>query len=547
MTKRIIVTVLTACLVCGALFAQQKKAKDYITEGQNHMKNGNYAEAVAAFDAALKLEPKNKDAPKLLKEAQEKRMQEAFEQAQKLHQEEKYEEAVTLYNAAIRYAPPGTNTRNIQLRRNEAQEAIARVKLQAEQEEQKTLTEQQKILEEQQRQLEEQQKQLAEQQRQREEQERLAKAQAERERAEQTRQMLQRANDLLIGGKYSDAIARYEEAIAMEGLNRTETTETNRLIAEAKALQAEMDKFNRPLQDSDFEVAQSGNIITITKYKASTSKTITVNGNNHTVYFGIVNVNIPQRVFGQNLSIIGPEAFKNCGLQSVVIPDTVTEIGYGAFANNNLEKVTLGKGLKIIKGGVSQGTVEVSELGAFEGNKSLTEITIPDTVTEIGARAFKDCGLKKITLGKLVQTIGESAFRNNQLLDAALLPSVRYIRRFAYHQNQIKNLLIPNSILEIYDEAFTNNPMESIVIPASLAQTTTINNLPCPRIGGYNAKYTASSPLTFPHTLILVTLPANMHDDNLATFEASLREYYTVNKKAAGVYVKNGPVWNFRR
>jgi hypothetical protein len=71
--------------------------------------------------------------------------------------------------------------------------------------------------------------------------------------------------------------------------------------------------------------------------------------------------------------------------------------------------------------------------------------------------------------------------------------------------------------------------------------------MPCPRIGGYNAKYTASAPLTFPNTLILVTFPANLHDDNLATFEQSLKDYYITNKKAAGVYVKNGPVWNYKR
>jgi len=233
----------------------------------------------------------------------------------------------------------------------------------------------------------------------------------------------------------------------------------------------------------------------------------------------------------------------------VVIPDTVTEIGFGAFANNNLEKVTLGKGLKIIKGGISQGIVEVYELGAFEGNKNLTEVIIPDAVTEIGARAFKDCGLKRVVFGKMVQTIGESAFRNNQLPAIEFQPAVRYIRRFAFHQNQIKNLLLPNGILEIYDEAFTNNPMESISIPASLATLTKINGFDCPRIGGYFAKYAASSPLTFPNTLILVTLPANLQDDNLTTFEVNLRTYYTGNKKALGVYLKDRDtgVWSYKR
>jgi len=517
MAKRLILTALISCLVLGTAFAQ--KAKDYIAQGNDQLKQGNYAEAVAAFESAIKLEPKNKTAATGLNDAKLKRMEEAFAQAQKLQQEGKYTEAIILYNSAIRYAPAGYNTRNIQNRRDEAQKALA-------------LTEQQEqsaILEKEQQALQQ------------------AQSQTSKERQEMAQQTVKKANDLLIGGKYPEAIALYETAIAEEGLSRNEITETQRLITEAKALQEEMVKFNRPLQDSDFDVAQAGNIITITKYKASTSKTITVGGTNHTVYFGILSVVIPQKVFGQNLSIIGPEAFKNCGLQSVVIPDTVTEIGYGAFANNNLEKVTLGKGLKVIKGGLSQGSVEVSELGAFEGNKTLTEIVIPDAVTEIGARAFKDCGLKRVIFGKLVQIIGESAFRNNQLPDVAFQPAVRSIRRFAFNSNQIKNLFLPNGIAEIYDEAFTNNPMESVVIPASLAGLVMMNNMQSPRIGGYNSKYTAAAPLTFPNSLVMVTFPGNLHDDNLATFEQSLRDYYISNRKAPGVYIKNGPVWTFKR
>jgi len=526
MAKRIIVTVLIACLVCGAVFAQQK-AKDLITQGQEQMKGGNYADAVASFEAALKLEPKNKQANTLVTEAKQKRTEEAFTQAQKLHQEGNYKDAIALYTAAISYAA-GTQykTNNISAKRTEAQKALALAEQQAMQQEQKAIEEQQKAIQE---------------------KERQAKEQAEKERVEQVRQALQKANEMFIAGKYADAIALYEHSVNSGLLTTVEIVETQRLVTEAQEVQNKLTSYNRPLRDADFDVAQAGNIITITKYKAFETKTISIAGVSHTVYFGILEVNIPQKVFGQNLSIIGNEAFKGCGIKSVVIPDTVTEIGFGAFANNNLEKVTLGKGLKLIKGGISQGSVEVYELGAFEGNKNLTEIIIPDAVTEIGARAFKDCGLKRVVFGKMVQTIGESSFRNNQLPAIEFPPSVRYIRRFAFNQNQIKNLLIPNGLLEIYDEAFTNNPMESVSIPASLATLTKINGFDCPRIGGFNAKYTAQAPLTFPNTLILVTLPQNLHDDNMTTFEPALRTYYITNKKASGVYLKEGPIWNYKR
>ena len=56
----------------------------------------------------------------------------------------------------------------------------------------------------------------------------------------------------------------------------------------------------------------------------------------------------------------------------VVIPEGVTEIGWGAFQNcTGLQQVTLPKGLTAIK------------MRAFAGCTSLTEIDLPDSVSEI--------------------------------------------------------------------------------------------------------------------------------------------------------------------
>ena len=49
--------------------------------------------------------------------------------------------------------------------------------------------------------------------------------------------------------------------------------------------------------------------------------------------------------------------------------------------------------------------------GAFQGNQSLTNVTIPDSVTSIGTAAFASCSsLTSVTVPDSVTSIGDGAF-----------------------------------------------------------------------------------------------------------------------------------------
>ena len=63
---------------------------------------------------------------------------------------------------------------------------------------------------------------------------------------------------------------------------------------------------------------------------------------------------------------------------------------------------------------------------AFKNSKKLQSIVIPDTITEIGASSFEGCkNLKSVTIGKNVTAIGKNAFKNCKNLKKITVKSTK--------------------------------------------------------------------------------------------------------------------------
>ena len=101
---------------------------------------------------------------------------------------------------------------------------------------------------------------------------------------------------------------------------------------------------------------------------------------------------IPETVVSNRASYlvtsIGKNAFFDCkSLTSITLPDSIKSIGFGAFMScESLSKITLPNSVKSIEG------------YAFYRCESLTEITIPSSVKSLGHDVFSNCiSLKTIT------------------------------------------------------------------------------------------------------------------------------------------------------
>lgn len=178
-------------------------------------------------------------------------------------------------------------------------------------------------------------------------------------------------------------------------------------------------------------------------------------------------------------------AFSGCAyLESISLPESVTEIGWYAFENTGLTSLTLPKGLTILGHRVLADTKGVTVLSipktvvdawsALEGSyvqsltfesgitkipgsvasgaEHLTQVTIPNSATKIEDYAFSSCtSLTGISIPDSVTEIGWSVFSNTGLTSLAL---PKYLTDLGYYvltdTKGVTVLTIPKTVTNAY-------------------------------------------------------------------------------------------------
>ena len=197
-------------------------------------------------------------------------------------------------------------------------------------------------------------------------------------------------------------------------------------------------------------------------------------------------------VIPDSVTSIGDYAFRNCSsLTSVTIPDSVTSIGYEAFYScSSLTSVVIPDSVTSIGENAFQSCSSltsvtipdsVTSIGqyAFEGCSSLTSVTIPDSVTSIVGSVFEGCSsLTSVVIPDSVTSIGYSAFSGCSSLTSVTIPdSVTSIGSSAFQScSSLTNVVIGDSVTSIGDRAFYGcGNVETLVIGDGL---TSLDDLP---------------------------------------------------------------------
>ena len=174
-------------------------------------------------------------------------------------------------------------------------------------------------------------------------------------------------------------------------------------------------------------------------------------------------------------SSIAGSAFYNCtAITSITIGGSVTSIGSRAFYNcTSLTEVYISDiaAWCAIEFGDSVANPLYYAKNLYLNGELVTELEIPEVITEIKAYSFAGFGGTSITIGSSVASIGNSAFSGCTSLTRITIPnSVTSIGDYTFSDcTSLKSITIPDSVTGIEDFAFSDcTSLTSITIPDSV-------------------------------------------------------------------------------
>lgn len=171
--------------------------------------------------------------------------------------------------------------------------------------------------------------------------------------------------------------------------------------------------------------------------------------------------------FPQTLTAVGEESFTGSGIVTANLPQSVTYLGAGAFADCT----------KLVYAQVPAAIQAIRER-TFRNCTELKNVSIPEGIRYIGAAAFQnDVSLQTVDFAQSLLTICDNAFEGSGVGEGLVLPSaLRTIgsRAFAGCM-RLTSLTIPADVRKMGSQAFADGSSPSIV--CAFSRTTYMSKL----------------------------------------------------------------------
>lgn len=171
--------------------------------------------------------------------------------------------------------------------------------------------------------------------------------------------------------------------------------------------------------------------------------------------------------FSQTLTAVGAESFTGSGIVTANLPQSVTYLGAGAFADCT----------KLVYAQVPAAIQAIRER-TFRNCTELKNVSIPEGIRYIGAAAFQnDVSLQTVDFAQSLLTICDNAFEGSGVGEGLVLPpALRTIgsRAFAGCM-RLTSLTIPADVRKMGSQAFADGSSPSIV--CAFSRTTYMSKL----------------------------------------------------------------------
>ncbi len=217
-------------------------------------------------------------------------------------------------------------------------------------------------------------------------------------------------------------------------------------------------------------------------------------------------------------------------MKNLVIPDTIKYYEVG-FNQESIESIVFPKDIPTNKNwnsnfyrcynlktiSIPQGVESLN--GTFEGCSMLTEVHLPDTITEIGKWTFKDCAsLSEIVIPDGVTLIGSGAFENTNISSITLPSALTSFSMDSVINCPIEELVIPDSVTTYEGDVYNLPNVKKIVFPDNL-ELTSLYICGCPNL----------ELVVFPDSIQEISFdPSYLNNPSNCTFEVpeKIVEYY---------------------